>query len=49
MRKYFCWLFGHSFLCLYRRCKKIDGVGSVTVTGWKCQHCGQQKTEQWDA
>lgn len=50
MRKYFCWLAGHSFICLFRYHWGIDrdhGQGSET-TGWTCQHCGKTRTEQWD-
>lgn len=51
LRKYFCWLLGHNFICLFRYHWGLDrgsmSQGSMT-TGWKCQHCGLQKMEQWD-
>ena len=49
IRKYFCWLFGHSYICLfhYHWDSGLGEQGSET-TGWKCQHCGKQRTEQWD-
>jgi len=49
MRKYLCWLLGHSYICLFRyiwsnspRC-----MGNQ-YTAWVCQHCGKRRTEQWD-
>jgi len=58
MRKYFCWIFGHSFICLFwhRWGYIVDdpnfmvsgtNEGSVT-SGWICQHCGKLRHEQWD-
>lgn len=50
IRSYLCWLLGHSYICLFRW-HWDSGVtttqGSET-SGWKCQHCGEQKFEQWD-
>ena len=51
MRKYLCWLLGHSFICLFRfhwgtdRGQRSHGSED---TGWVCQYCGKQRFEQWD-
>jgi len=58
MRKYMCWLFGHSYICLFWHrwgfiqpdiTYMVPGTdqGSMT-TGWVCQHCGKQRFEQWN-
>jgi hypothetical protein len=47
VRGYFCWLFGHSYICLFRH---YFGSGSGSEdTAWECQYCGKTKTEQWDS
>ncbi len=38
MRKYLCWLLGHSFICLFRYHNSEE-----------LQHCGKTRIEQWDA
>lgn len=43
MRKYLCWLFGHSFICLFRWHSP-----HTEVTGWVCEHCDKIHREQWD-
>ena len=50
MRKYFCWLLGHSFICLFRYHWGLENHGNEgsETTGWVCQHCGKQRFEQWD-
>ena len=49
MRKYLCWLFGHSFICLLRWQNKDEyGQPHSEMTSWTCQHCGKQRHEQWD-
>ena len=49
MRKYLCWLLGHSFICLFRYHWGTENrtEGSET-TGWVCQHCEEKRFEQWD-
>ena len=53
LRKYLCWLLGHSYICLYR--KQWGGhndshsqTNGSEYTGWICQHCDKQRFEQWD-
>lgn len=52
MRKYLCWLLGHNYICLlrhhWRHCDSTSGLGGE-YTVWVCQHCGRQRTEQWDS
>ena len=49
MRKYLCWLLGHSFICLFRYTwpNSPRHMGSQ-YTAWICQYCGKQRFEQWD-
>ncbi len=49
MRKYLCWLIGHSFICLFHYHWGINDInfGSES-TGWICQHCRKEKFEQCD-
>lgn len=49
LRGYFCWAFGHSYICLFRLHWGLESrnEGSET-TRWKCQHCSDVEFEQWD-
>jgi len=49
IRKHFCWLFGHSFICLFEYHFENTGNMGSDYTGWVCQHCGKIRTEQWDS
>ena len=43
-----CWLFGCRWYLLSRwRHTGQDDVISET-SGWKCFHCGKERTENWD-
>ena len=49
MRKYLCWLLGHSYICLFRYHWGIeDRTEGSETTGWVCQHCEEKRFEQWD-
>ena len=49
LRSYFCWLFGHSFICLFRYHWGLDrGKQGSESSHWMCQHCNAQKFEQSD-
>lgn len=49
LRGYLCWLFGHNFICAFRQHWGMERgrLGSET-TFWMCQHCDEQREEQWD-
>ena len=49
LRKYLCWLLGHSFLCVFRTRTERDypSQGSE-YTEWLCQYCNERKSETWD-
>jgi hypothetical protein len=49
MRKYLCWLLGHSYICLFRLHWDSPARQGSESTGWVCQHCGKQRFEQWDS
>jgi len=49
MRKYLCWLLGHSYICLFSRWWQSGANEGSETTGWTCQHCGKQRFEQWDS
>jgi hypothetical protein len=49
LRSYLCWLLGHSFICLHRNQWGTPDTHFSTSSGWVCQHCNYQRTEQWDS
>lgn len=48
-RKFICVLFGCKSICLFsHHWGTQDGTTGSQSTGWVCERCGKQRTEQWD-
>jgi len=49
LKEIICIIFGHRSICLMRH-TMINHYGEhhTTISGWVCERCGHQKSEQWD-